>query len=72
MATSVSQKSDLKQQIRTLKADIAAAIAAKEPGKLKKLRRQVRRLKAQTRKLAAAKAAPATSVAEPPAPPPAA
>jgi hypothetical protein len=49
-----SGKSDLKKQIRALKAKIAAAIQSKEKPELKKLRRQVKRLKAETRDIAAA------------------
>jgi uncharacterized membrane protein (DUF106 family) len=70
METPGSEKSDLKKQIRTLKAEIVEAIRAKDRVKLKKLRRHVRGLKSQTRKLASAKA-PST-VPEPVTPPSAA
>lgn len=50
-------KSDLKKQIRELRAKIQAALRAKNADETKKLRGQAKRLKRQTRHLAATKAA---------------
>lgn len=60
-------QADLKRQIRETRTSIGEAIAAKDSGRTKELRRRVRRLKAKTRraaerrKSAAAAAAPAAS-----------
>ncbi len=60
-------KSDVKKQIRELKAAIAAAITEKKGSEVKNLRRRVRRLKAVTRKLASAARTAPPAEATPPA-----
>jgi hypothetical protein len=65
-----SGKSELKKNIRGLKAKIAAAIDSKDRRELKKLRRQVKRLKAEARHLAktAKRSAPTPEAPATPAP----
>lgn len=56
-------KSDVKKQIRALRAEIKAAIQKKDKSDLKRLRRRVKRLKAETRRLAKVKAPAETPAA---------
>lgn len=63
MSAAPVEKTDLKRRIRTLKAEIASALGAKEGLKAKRMRRKVKLLKRATRRApkAAAPAEPAAS-----------
>lgn len=62
MSAAPVDKTDLKRRIRSLKADIATALEAKEGVKAKRMRRKVKLLKRATRRAPKTEpAAPAAS-----------